>query len=120
VYEATSAVPVRWTAPETLLDLIVTKASDCYSLGVTFHEVFSFAGELPYSNCETNARVTQFVGDGGAHDPAKDGMPSEFRVGCHPVALGPQSARHALAASEAATKLSEKSRFLRQVRSMHS
>jgi Protein tyrosine and serine/threonine kinase len=61
---ATSAVPVRWTAPETLLDVVVTKASDCYSLGVTFHEVFSFSSELPYSNCETNARVIQFVGDG--------------------------------------------------------
>jgi Protein tyrosine and serine/threonine kinase len=62
---STSAVPVRWSAPETLLDTIVTKASDCYSLGVTFHEVFSFSHALPYNNCKTNAAVIQYVGDGG-------------------------------------------------------
>jgi hypothetical protein len=27
--------------------------------------VFSFAAELPYSNCRTNQRVIQFVGEGG-------------------------------------------------------
>jgi Protein tyrosine and serine/threonine kinase len=74
---ASSAVPVRWSAPETLLDTIVTKASDCYGLGVTFHEVFTFAGELPYSNCETNARVIQFVGDGGRMSrPTTDRLPN--------------------------------------------
>jgi Protein tyrosine and serine/threonine kinase len=108
VYESTSAVPVRWTAPETLLDLIVTKASDCYSLGVTFHEVFSFSSDLPYSNCETNARVTQFVGDGGRMTrPTTECLPNS--VWDVIQALWVHNPPDRLPASETASKLGEKS-----------
>jgi Protein tyrosine and serine/threonine kinase len=105
---ASSALPVRWTAPETLLDAIVTKASDCYSLGVTFHEVFSFAGDLPYSNCETNARVIHFVGDGGRMSrPTTEYLPNSLWNVTQ--SLWVHNPPDRLSAGASATTLSEKS-----------
>ena len=55
-YVATSAIPVRWSAPEVLLESRVTQASDCYSLAMTLVEVFS-AAQLPFADVGTNAGV---------------------------------------------------------------
>jgi Protein tyrosine and serine/threonine kinase len=108
LYMASSAFPVRWTAPETLLDAVVTKASDCYSLGVTLHEVFSFAGELPYNQHETNMRVIQFVGDGGRMTrPTTEYLPNS--VWDVTQSLWVHNMLDRLTASQAATKLSKKS-----------
>jgi serine/threonine protein kinase len=63
VYMSTSAVAVRWTAPEVLTSSQVTKASDIYSLGITYQELFAFA-ELPFEHIPTNAKVIEAVVDG--------------------------------------------------------
>jgi proto-oncogene tyrosine-protein kinase ROS len=49
-YRKTSSakVPVKWMAPESIVDRMYTSASDVWSFGVLCWEVFSF-GETPYS-----------------------------------------------------------------------
>ncbi|KAI6649365.1 Insulin receptor [Oopsacas minuta] len=46
--EDDSLMPIRWMAPESLLDNNFNSRSVVWSLGVTFWEIFTF-GEFPYS-----------------------------------------------------------------------
>jgi len=46
---AQSALPIRWMAPEALLTLKSTRASDVWMFGVTIWELFSGGSEEPYS-----------------------------------------------------------------------
>ena len=60
-YVATSAIPVRWSAPEVLRESKVTQAADCYSLAMTMVEVFS-AGQEPLAHLkETGAIIAAVV-----------------------------------------------------------
>ena len=67
-------LPVRWLAPECLMDGLFTPVSDLWSLGVVIWEIFTFA-QIPYQTL-SNQEVFEFVSSDGdrmkkpAHCPA--------------------------------------------------
>ena len=62
--EDDSLMPIRWMAPESLLDNNFNSKSVVWSLGVTFWEIFTF-GEFPYAYLDDegffNMATTNFV-----------------------------------------------------------
>ena len=60
--ESDTAVPVRWTAPESLNMGTYTTSSDVWSFGVLMWEVFSM-GHQPYGGI-SNLEVKRLVGEG--------------------------------------------------------
>lgn len=61
------ALPVRWMAPESLVDNVFTSQSDIWSFGVLCWEVMTF-GQRPYPTRD-NEQVMQFVADGQRLQP---------------------------------------------------
>lgn len=57
----TCKLPVKWLAPETLLTLSFSYATDVYSWGVTCYEVFADGGE-PFEGVSNGAVKTDVVG----------------------------------------------------------
>ncbi|KMQ87191.1 proto-oncogene tyrosine-protein kinase ros [Lasius niger] len=56
-------VPVRWMAPESLIDRKFTSQSDVWAFGVVMWEITSL-GEYPYS-VKSNSEVLEYVRKGG-------------------------------------------------------
>ena len=56
-------LPVRWMAPESLMDGIFTSQSDVWAFGVLMWEITSL-GEHPYST-KNNSEVLKYVREGG-------------------------------------------------------
>lgn len=77
-YMVTSALPVRWSAPEVLAERGFTSQSDVYSLAVTFWEIFSEAA-TPFAEYSTNSAVVAAVVS-GARPPRPPRIPSEVFV----------------------------------------
>ncbi|ESO12635.1 hypothetical protein HELRODRAFT_63524, partial [Helobdella robusta] len=68
--EGEGLLPVRWMAPESLVDGIFTTYSDIWSFGVLIWEVLSL-GNQPYL-AQSNLEVLQYVRSGGILDrPSK-------------------------------------------------
>ncbi len=71
VYQATPEeerlTPVRWTAPEALVDLAYSAATDVWSFGVVLWEVFT-CGHTPYGGM-SNGEVQTHVTEGGRLPP---------------------------------------------------
>ncbi|XP_036611703.1 proto-oncogene tyrosine-protein kinase ROS-like [Trichosurus vulpecula] len=61
--EGESLLPVRWMAPESLIDGVFTNQSDVWSFGVLMWEVMTL-GQQPYP-ARTNPEVLHFVRSGG-------------------------------------------------------
>eukprot|EP00118_Oscarella_pearsei_P003506 m.14550 g.14550 ORF g.14550 m.14550 type:complete len:2329 (+) comp25813_c0_seq2:64-7050(+) len=61
--EGEGLLPVRWMAPECLIDGVFTTQGDVWSFGVVLWEVFTF-GHQPYP-ARTNQEVLKFVVQGG-------------------------------------------------------
>eukprot|EP01119_Soliformovum_irregulare_P011152 TRINITY_DN2778_c0_g1_i4.p1 TRINITY_DN2778_c0_g1~~TRINITY_DN2778_c0_g1_i4.p1 ORF type:complete len:241 (+),score=84.30 TRINITY_DN2778_c0_g1_i4:456-1178(+) len=57
---ADSVLPIRWTAPEVMVERIFTEKSDVWSFGILLWELFS-AGQIPYSNFSSNQVVLEQV-----------------------------------------------------------
>ncbi|KAG1702093.1 Proto-oncogene tyrosine-protein kinase ROS [Nymphon striatum] len=64
--EGEGLLPVRWMAPESLVDGVFTSQSDIWAFGVLLWEVMTL-GQQPYP-ARTNLEVLQFVRDGGRLD----------------------------------------------------
>jgi serine/threonine protein kinase len=62
-YQITSALPIRWSAPESLSQREASVASDVYSLGITMWEVYS-RGKLPFAEKVDNTAVVAAVVSG--------------------------------------------------------
>ena len=60
-----TAIPVRWTAPEALLASVYTAKTDVWSLGVTLWEMAT-GGAVPYGAIEGNRKVIRDVVAGDA------------------------------------------------------
>nr|XP_039261485.1 proto-oncogene tyrosine-protein kinase ROS-like isoform X1 [Styela clava]XP_039261486.1 proto-oncogene tyrosine-protein kinase ROS-like isoform X1 [Styela clava] len=68
-------LPVRWMAPESLVDNIYTSQSDVWSFGVLLWEILTF-GQQPYP-ARTNIEVLQYVRNGGRLKKPHD-CPDDF------------------------------------------
>lgn len=76
-------IPIRWTAPEAIMNHKYTAASDVWSFGIVMWEVMSF-GERPYWDW-TNHHVIQEVVHNGYRLPAPQDTPKklyEMMLGC--------------------------------------
>uniref|UniRef100_A0A914HVK6 receptor protein-tyrosine kinase n=1 Tax=Globodera rostochiensis TaxID=31243 RepID=A0A914HVK6_GLORO len=69
-------IPIRWTAPEAIMQHKYTTASDVWSFGVVMWEVMSF-GERPYWDW-TNHRVIQEVVHNGFRLPSPQDTPKRL------------------------------------------
>ncbi|CAK5083803.1 unnamed protein product [Meloidogyne enterolobii] len=69
-------IPIRWTAPEAIMQHKYTTASDVWSFGVVMWEVLSF-GERPYWDW-SNHRVIQEVIHSGYRLPAPQDTPKRL------------------------------------------
>lgn len=70
-------LPVRWMAPESLVDGVFTTKSDVWSLGVTLWELATF-GSFPYQGL-SNGEVVERVKLGRTMDKPQ-GCTSELYV----------------------------------------
>jgi serine/threonine protein kinase len=73
--EGERKLPVRWMAPEALLQGKFTIESDVWAYGVLLHEIMSF-GNQPYPG-QSNQDVLQFVTAGGRL-PKPDNCPQKI------------------------------------------
>lgn len=64
--EGEGLLPVRWMAPESLVDGVFTKHSDVWAFGVLLWEVMTM-GQQPYP-ARTNLEVLHYVREGGRLD----------------------------------------------------
>ena len=70
-------LPIRWMAPESIIDGIFTTQSDIWSFGVVVWEIMTL-GQQPYAGME-NKEVIDYIRKGGLLDiPAK--CPNEMFV----------------------------------------
>jgi serine/threonine protein kinase len=53
-------LPVRWTAPEAVVTLTWTSASDCYSYGVVVFEMFTF-GAFPFALIDSDGSFIELL-----------------------------------------------------------
>ena len=68
-------LPVRWMAPESLLDGVFTSQSDVWSYGVVVWEMATLAHQ-PYQGL-SNEQVFNYVKDGGLMDKP-EGCPARL------------------------------------------
>ncbi|MGH0142097.1 UNVERIFIED_CONTAM: hypothetical protein FKN15_023033, partial [Acipenser sinensis] len=61
--EGEGLLPVRWMAPESLIDGVFTNFSDVWSFGILIWEIMTL-GQQPYP-ARTNLEVLHFVRTGG-------------------------------------------------------
>jgi serine/threonine protein kinase len=59
-------MPVRWTAPESVVSLKWTSASDCYSYGIVVFEMFTF-GEFPFTHIDDGPFVELLASEKALH-----------------------------------------------------
>eukprot|EP00043_Microstomoeca_roanoka_P011027 m.104163 g.104163 ORF g.104163 m.104163 type:complete len:813 (-) comp15067_c4_seq2:148-2586(-) len=71
----TQALPIRWSAPETLNDGMFSTASDVWSFGVVMCEIF-LDGRIPYPEL-SNEHVRLGLQCGDLRHPQVPGMPDE-------------------------------------------
>ena len=81
-----TAIPVRWTAPESLLTHSYSSKSDVWSLGVTLWEMASggavpYSAQVPYSAVEANRRVIREVVSGEATLEVEEDWEPQLQVG---------------------------------------
>jgi serine/threonine protein kinase len=72
-------VPVKWMAPESILERMYTSASDVWSFGILCWEVFSL-GEVPYPR--RTAEEVLLLLKRGERMPKPDLCPDNMCVGC--------------------------------------
>ena len=70
-------VPVKWMAPESILEMHYSSASDVWSFGVLCWEVFSL-GQSPYPKMTADAVIIALTR--GYRMPRPDLCPSEMFV----------------------------------------
>ncbi|XP_055909656.1 protein sevenless isoform X2 [Eupeodes corollae] len=68
--EGEGLLPVRWMAPECLVDGVFTSQSDIWSFGILLWEILSL-GQQPYP-AQSNLEVLNFVKEGGRLERPKD------------------------------------------------
>ena len=68
--EGEGLLPVRWMAPESLVDGVFTSQTDVWSFGVLLWEILTL-GQQPYP-ARTNLQVLHFVRNGGRLDRPPD------------------------------------------------
>ena len=59
----TGMLPVRWMAPESLVDGLFTPMTDIWSYGVLLFEIFCL-GTKPYAEIQSNSEVMERVKNG--------------------------------------------------------
>jgi serine/threonine protein kinase len=59
-------IPMRWTAPESVVSLKWTSASDCYSYGIVVFEMFTF-GEFPFNHIADGPFVELLASEKALH-----------------------------------------------------
>ncbi|XP_029165154.1 insulin-like growth factor 1 receptor isoform X3 [Nylanderia fulva] len=74
-------LPVRWMAPEFLMDGIFTSQSDVWAFGVLMWEIMSL-GEQPYFS-KNNSEVVQYVCTGGKLSKPLNCPPMLFQLMLH-------------------------------------
>ncbi|XP_029165112.1 LOW QUALITY PROTEIN: proto-oncogene tyrosine-protein kinase ROS-like [Nylanderia fulva] len=74
-------LPVRWMAPESLMDGIFTSQSDVWAFGVLMWEIMSL-GEQPYFT-KNNLEVVQYVSAGGKLSKPLNCPPMLFQLMLH-------------------------------------
>ncbi|XP_055846704.1 protein sevenless [Episyrphus balteatus] len=68
--EGEGLLPVRWMAPECLVDGVFTSQSDIWSFGILLWEILSL-GQQPYP-AQSNLEVLNFVKEGGRLEKPQD------------------------------------------------
>uniref|UniRef100_A0A8C4QNU5 Si:ch73-340m8.2 n=1 Tax=Eptatretus burgeri TaxID=7764 RepID=A0A8C4QNU5_EPTBU len=71
-----TCLPVRWMAPEVLVQEMYSKKSDVWSFGVLLYEIYTF-GNTPYYDIPNEQDVINFVAQ-GSHLPCPDGCPDKI------------------------------------------
>ena len=70
-------IPIKWTAPEVLTDMVYTQATDVWSYGILLWEIFS-GGQMPYSGM-SNAETREAVVKKGFRMPPPHKAPREIQ-----------------------------------------
>lgn len=71
-------IPIKWTAPEALLELKYTIATDVWAYGILIWEVFA-GGRMPYSGMG-NAETREQVCKQGYRMPPPPGCPDQIGI----------------------------------------
>jgi serine/threonine protein kinase len=104
-------LPVRWTAPEALEQLVFTHASDVWSFGIVIIEIIQ-DGVKPLADIKSNQGVVHHTVSGGIHPQprecdAGESMVDFYNVACECFALSPAARPNFSGLAEVLEKLSQ-------------